>query len=358
MTIPNLAELLPAQPEWLCKSTIFLTRYGSHAYGTNTPSSDLDIRGVAIPPSPYFLGFSRKFEQAIRSAPYDTVVYDIRKFMNLAMDGNPSIIEILWVHDSDVLYSTEEGEQLRAARELFLSQKIKHTFSGYAISQLKRIQTHRKWLLDPPKAPPTRQEYGLMERRLLSQDQQGALDTLIQKTMSEWDLDLSDLDESRRIYLLGQIEKVLGSSQQRFQSAGHRLGFDENFLDYLDREKRYSTAQRQWEQYNTWKKERNPDRAALEEKFGLDCKHASHLVRLLRMCREILETGQVIVRRPDAEELLAIRNGAWSYEQIVEFAEREDKCLDEVKKNSKLPKVPDRDWLDNLCQALVRKWLF
>jgi predicted nucleotidyltransferase len=350
-------DILPSQPEWLKERTIFLTWYGSHAYGTATPSSDLDIRGIAIPPLLYFLGFSRKFEQAIQSKPHDLVVYDIRKFMNLAADGNPSIIEILWTDESNILYCTKEGEKLRAARELFLSQKIKHTFSGYAISQLKRIQTHRKWLLDPPKAPPTRQEYGLMERRMLSEDQQGALNTLIQKTMAEWDLDLSDLDEGRRIYLTAQIEKALGAAEDRFQLAGKRLGFDENFLDYLAKEKHYSTAQRQWEQYNTWKKERNPDRAALEEQFGLDCKHASHLVRLLRMCREILETGQVIVKRPDAKELLAIKNGAWSYEKILEFATREDKLLDEVKKQSKLPRTPDRDRLDKLCQEIVRESL-
>jgi predicted nucleotidyltransferase len=303
------------------------------------------------------LGFSQKFEQAIRSKPYDLVVYDIRKFMNHAADGNPAFIEILWTDESDILYCSKEGQKLRAARSLFLSQKIKHTFSGYAISQLKRIQTHRKWLLDPPKAPPTRQAYGLMERRMLSEDQQGALNTLIQKTMAEWDLDLSDLDEARRIYLTAQIEKALGAAEDRFQLAGKRLGFDENFLDYLAKEKQYSTAQRQWEQYNTWKKERNPDRAALEARFGLDCKHASHLVRLLRMCREILETGQVIVKRPDAEELLAIKNGAWSYEQIVEFAAREDKLLDEVKKQSKLPRMPDRDRIDDLCQEIVRESL-
>jgi len=45
----------------------------------------------------------------------------------------------------------------------------------------------------------------------------------------------------------------------------------------------------------------------LEAKFGFDTKHAMHLIRLLRMAREILETGVVHVKRPDAEELSAIR---------------------------------------------------
>mgnify|MGYP001607055563 CR=1 FL=1 len=46
-------------------------------------------------------------------------------------------------------------------------------------------------------------------------------------------------------------------------------------------------------------------------------KHAMHLVRLMRMCKEILITCEVVVKRPDREELLAIRNGAWSYYKLI-----------------------------------------
>ena len=58
----------------------------------------------------------------------------------------------------------------------------------------------------------------------------------------------------------------------------------------------------------------------LEEQFGYDTKHAMHLVRLLRMGAEILSTGQVNVLRSDATELLEIRNGKWSYDELLEYA--------------------------------------
>jgi len=41
----------------------------------------------------------------------------------------------------------------------------------------------------------------------------------------------------------------------------------------------------------------------------------------MRICREILSTGQVIVKRPDCDELLAIRDGAWQYERLLSWAE-------------------------------------
>ena len=73
----------------------------------------------------------------------------------------------------------------------------------------------------------------------------------------------------------------------------------------------------------------------------------------MRMCREILETGKVIVRRPDAEELLAIRGGAWPYEKLREWAESEDAALEEVAKTSALPKTPDFEKIDSLCVELI-----
>jgi hypothetical protein len=91
-----------------------------------------------------------------------------------------------------------------------------------------------------------------------------------------------------------------------------------------------------------WKKNRNEVRAKLEEHYSFDTKHAMHLVRLMRMGVEILTTGEVLVKRPDAEELLAIRNGAWSYDQIIEYAEYMDNEVREVWYNkTSLPKKPN-----------------
>lgn len=71
------------------------------------------------------------------------------------------------------------------------------------------------------------------------------------------------------------------------------------------------------------------------------------------MCREILTEGVVRVRRPDAEELLAIRHGAWTYERLVEWAMAEDLAMGDLMMTSKLPARPDREKFDLLCQQIV-----
>lgn len=94
--------------------------------------------------------------------------------------------------------------------------------------------------------------------------------------------------------------------------------------------------------YWEWKNNRNEMRSELEEQFGYDTKHAMHLVRLLRMGVEILTTGEVVVKRPDASELLNIRGGAWKYEELVKYAEDMDQTVrGELYKNTSLPKKPN-----------------
>ena len=96
------------------------------------------------------------------------------------------------------------------------------------------------------------------------------------------------------------------------------------------------------EQYWSWKNNRNAKRGELEEQFGYDTKHAMHLVRLLRMAKEILSTGEVLVKRPDAEELLGIRAGEWTYAEILVYSQDMDKEIREVwYKQTDLPKKPN-----------------
>lgn len=357
--------------KWLGEATVYLVEHGSRAYGTSTPESDYDVRGIAIPPLRYFLGATSVFEQAegcadvfpdiVPSAKPDVVVYDIRKFLRLASDCNPNVLELLYVDDQNVLRMSPVGELIRQNRDLFLSRRAKHTFTGYAISQLKRIKTHRRWLIDPPTAPPERADFGLPPRTVIPADQLAAAQADIKRKLDAWEWrGLEDLARPEVTAVMEHVAKVAAeihvATDQggRFVAAGRLLGYEDNFLDLLEREKRYRGAMENWRQYQTWKQNRNPARAALEAKFGHDAKHASHLYRLLVMCREILMEGRLVVRRPDAAQIMAIRNGAWSYDKLVGWAEQQDAEMQELYRTSTLRHSPDRDAIDDLCGEAVQ----
>lgn len=296
----------------LKKYAIYVTKHGSQAYGLNTATSDLDIKGVLVPPREYYYSFLKSIEQIEEREPNDLVIFEIRKFFKLAADCNPNIIEVLNTDESDIIYSNSIGDALRALAPKFLSQKAKFTFSGYAHAQLRRIEGHSRHIKNPPKPPKTRAELGLPEHK-------------------DW------------------ADKIEAEAGQ-----GAKIGFE--IQELINKEQQWREDRREYAQYEEWRKNRNPARAALEEKFGYDTKHGMHLVRLMRMGEEILTTGKVNVRRPDREELLAIRNnGIWEYDKLVEWAHGMEVKLDELYKAGKcvLPKEPDRNALDQNCQALI-----
>lgn len=370
---------------------------GSHAYGMATETSDLDVRGWCIPPKEYFTSFHKNFEQTqekillenfpwkfwkltsivakryTAQEPIDTVVYNVKKFFKLAVDCNPSIIELLFVDLEDIIFCDDLGQKVRDNAQKFLSARAKFTFSGYAISQLKRINTHRRWLVDPPNHKPERSEFGLPETSLISPDKRGAAESLIEKQARLWLLEEAEVDKTTISAIKDGLVEMFSliMTHEKFVremlsdkelmlaakvAAAKKLKFDENYIAILQAEKRYRDKLTEWNQYQNWLATRNPLRAELEAKYKFDTKHGSHLVRLLLMAEEILTTGNLVVKRKDRAELLKeVRNGGWSYDEIVDWANKKDALLEDIYQNHQyvVPKVPPINFLDDLCQDIT-----
>lgn len=346
---------------WLPNSVIYFTRHGSNSYGTALPESDLDIRGVCIAPRRYHLGFER-FEEHEQKVP-DLKIFELKKFFSLAIENNPNILELLYTDPEDHLLVTPLGQKLLDNRDLFLSKRCRSSFSGYAVSQMKRINVHYRWLSNPPKAPPTREEFGLPTRSEVPANQLQAAQAAIQKQVDEWEWrKLEGVDPSTRIDIKNEFFRRLleitlwnwdEAHSKLYPAAANKLGFDTNFIRLLELERNYTTALNNWNSYLEWQKKRNPARASLEAKYGYDTKHCMHLVRLFRMCKEILTEGVVRVRRPDAAELLEIRNGKYTYLDVVKLSEDMDSEIQELAKKSTLPLSADRPKIEALFEELL-----
>jgi len=168
-------------------------------------------------------------------------------------------------------------------------------------------------LLNPPSRQPTRIEFGLPEHSVISKEYRKAIISIPNEYIQE------------------------------------------GLKEIVNKEKLFQHAMTNWIAYKRWENERNPIRKELERKFGYDTKSAMHLARLCKMAKEILIEKKVHVFRPDREELKAIRNGAWSFDQLLEFAENIDAELDVLYEKSDLRSKPDLKGISRLYKEICEE---
>jgi len=333
---------------------LFSCVVGSQLYGTSTPDSDVDIKGVFIPPRQYFMGFLDRVEQ-VQDNQSDIEYYNIKKFLKIALECNPTIIELLYAPDNMWKEASPEWLEIIDHREDFLSKRARYSFTGYAMSQLKKIKRHRNWLLNPPIKKPERKDFGLPEnQKLIPEEQIGAFNKLL----------LNHLEEVRQHHPLkkeiddmlndkGMISIIQSLKAPDINAMKQLVPASDNFIMALDKEKKYSVAAREWSQYQNWKKNRNPKRHVLEEKYGFDTKHGMHLIRLMTEGEELMKQHKITFPRPDKEFLLDIRNGKYSYDEVVEIADDFDLKFNKYYDVSNLPYKPNVKKINNLCIKLV-----
>ena len=239
-------------PEGLIPEESILAGFrGSIAHNTYIPSDnpkgidDIDLMAVYMAPVEYYigLGHGRRYRKGshVLNGKFDCARYELKHFINLALKSNPSILSLLWIEDKHYLKISDGMKTLLDNKELFSSKQAYTTFTGYAASQLKKME--------------------------------------------------------------------------RF-----------NYKGYM-----------------------GAKRKALVNKYGYDCKNASHLIRLLKMGAEFLDSGKLkVYRTGDARMLTQIKTGMWTLEDVKQRANEE---LDNVKSafaNSKLPAEPDRKAVEEL----------
>lgn len=133
--------------------TILRCEVGSTVHGLGVAGTDdRDELGICIEPPDYVIGL-RHFEQhvhrsqpqGVRSQPgdLDLTIYALRKFASLALKGNPSILLLFHVPDSQCLVLTDRGRALRELAWAFASKKAGAAFLGYMQQQRQRLQGER-----------------------------------------------------------------------------------------------------------------------------------------------------------------------------------------------------------------------
>lgn len=283
---------------WLKNNTVFLTLHGSQAYGLANDLSDVDVKGICVPPRTVENDLFHRFEQAEnnpdvaenyahwknpKNPKFESVIYSLRKFFLLASKVNPNIIELLFTDESSWLERSWISDLLIENRNAFLSTKAKFTFSGYAFAQVAKIERHRKWIVMGELKEPTREEFELPPIRPSGIEE---VFGYIKSKVEQWNFNQFELEESDRADMKELIWELVAHLSNKHVSwdnwpdayAGgviHKMQTDlslkEDVIRLINQERAYFKAKNTYQSWLRWKKERNPERRKLEVNCGYDC---------------------------------------------------------------------------------------
>ena len=126
-------------PDSLREHIIYKCQVGSHAFGLASENSDTDVRGIFLPPARLHWSMYKLPEQIeFKNESDDEVFWELEKFIKLALKANPNILETLWT--PKVIASSKISDRLRESRQAFLSNHVYKTYSGYVLSQFRRMK--------------------------------------------------------------------------------------------------------------------------------------------------------------------------------------------------------------------------
>ncbi|KGL42072.1 hypothetical protein BMT55_02850 [Listeria newyorkensis] len=293
----------------------YLVASGSHGYGTNIETSDLDLRGFLIEDKRYLFGLNT-FEQ-FEEKETDTVIFGAQKFMKLCAQGNPNVLELLGVDEDEIVICSEAGRVVRDNVDLFLSKRVEQTFGNYANAQLKRLQN-------------------ALVRNEASQavQEQHVLETL-QRQMKHFEGKYADLGDNGLVLRMENAEIVMDARLR-----GYPL------RDFVGIYGEMQGTMRTYGKLGTTEHPKDLPRLY---------KHAMHLVRMLVTGRDILEgKGIITKRRIEHELLMAIRNGEISFEEIFEQVAVLQKEFERAARETDLPEQVDMIQVEELLISLYR----
>ena len=340
-------------------SILFSCISGSRAYGTALPTSDTDIKGVFVMPEERLFGLG--YVEQINDERNDVVYYELRRFVELLMKNNPNILEMLNSPADCILHKDPLFDLLTT--DMFLSKLCKNSFAGYAMAQIRKAHGLNKKIVNPM----SEIRKSILDFCYVGQGQ-GSV------PLSKWLID-NDLQQEKcglvnipnMIGFLALFYDADGSKQykgiMRKEEATSVLlssivKGEKPLATFFFNKDGYSKYCKDYREYWEWVANRNEARYENTVASGknYDAKNMMHTFRLLDMAEEMLATGKVNVRRPNREQLLEIRKGAFDYDVLIEQAEQKLKAIDAAFEACSLPDEPNLERIEAVLIDIRRKW--
>ena len=366
---------------------LFIAIRGSQAYGTQLPTSDIDYAGVYIQSQTDILG--NRYKEQINDDKNDTVFYEIKRFLELVASNNPTILELMNTPEDCIIYKHPLYDLILEKKNEFITKVCAKSFGGYGIQQIKKAKGQdkkqnwekekvtRKDLLDfvyviqNEKSIPWREwnsTRGFEEKFIGITNVPNARD--LYAAYFDYDAHLlfsedipelfqADLRRKRKeedksmgfgykgLVKTGEGANSAESNQLRLSSIPKG---EEPICVVTYNKDGYTQHCNDYKSYQTWLEQRNESRWVDVKSHGqkIDGKNMLHCKRLMEMAKEIAKGEGIIVRRPNAKDLIAIRKGEVDLQTLIDSVEKEIIEVDKLFDNSELPDSIDIEFINNL----------
>lgn len=318
--------------------------FGSHLYGTATPQSDRDFKGVFVPdPTDILLqrapgtlttvGRPKAAGERNVATDVDDESHSLQRFLALAAEGQTVATDMLFAPvEMWESASPEWLEILRNRRRLLTRQS--ESFLGYCRRQAN------KYGIKGSRVAAARAAKGLLESemdRLGSGRRLGEMADLIMELARDHAEHMHLVDIDGPLHVDGKTRTPI----THWDVCDRKMPYTQTIKDA------HHVMSRIVDNYG---------RRALEAEAnqGVDWKALSHSVRVGRQAIELLETGRVTLPRPEAAHLLDIKTGKLEYAAVS--AEIDDLLVlvKEAAERSTLPEEADRGWMDHFVARTYR----
>ena len=372
---------------------LFETIVGSQAYGTQTPTSDIDKKFVYILPQDYILGTGYVEQINVNK---DYVGWEIRRFLELMGSNNPTVLELLNSPEDCIVSKHPLFDVIIEHKDDFITKICKDSFGGYARQQIKKAKgldkkqnwekdkVTRKDVLDfvyviegqksiPWKVwndnkyeekfigvvnvPNARDLYAVY----FDVDANNCFNEKIPEHMREvakaWRKEEGEPMGFgyKGLVKTGEGANAAESNQLRLSSIPKG---ETPICNIIYNKDGYTMHCKDYKEYQEWLENRNEARYVETQEHGqrIDGKNMMHCMRLIRMAQEIGRGEGIQVRRADAQELLAIRRGEVDLDNLIQMADQAIEEMDNIFDNSDLPNKVNPELVNTLLIKIRKEF--
>ena len=375
---------------------LYLVIRGSHAYGTNVETSDTDYAGVFIQSIENILG--NKYTEQINDDTNDTVIYEVRRFLELLGSNNPTVLELLNTPEDCIIYKDPAFDLILNDSDKFITKICAKSFGGYAKQQISKAKGQNKkqnwekdkvtrkdvldfvYVIEGEKSIPWKvwnEDKGYEEKFIGVVNVPNArdiyavyFDTDAHGCFSE---NISEFKRNQAKHWIREFGKPMGFGYKGLVKTDEGVNSAESNQLRLSsipkgetpicvityNKDGYTQHCNDYKSYQTWLEQRNESRWVDVKSHGqkIDGKNMLHCKRLMEMAKEIAEGKGINVRRPNAKELIAIRKGEVDLQTLIDNVEKEIVEIDKLFANSELPDSIDNEFIHNLI-VKIRKQIY